>query len=43
LFDGYKSYTETRSVESGGASASRLLFGGWPRGADARPQAEMTE
>jgi len=43
LFDGYESYTETRSGESGGASACRLLFGGWPRGADARPQAEMTE
>jgi hypothetical protein len=34
LFDGYESYTETRSGESGGASACRLLFGGWPRGAD---------
>ena len=43
LFDGDESYTETRSVESGGASARRLLFGGWHRGADARPQAEMTE
>src|SRR5260370_16088129 len=43
LFDGDESYTETRSVESGGTSACRLLFGGWPRSADARPQAEMTE
>jgi hypothetical protein len=43
LFDGDESYTETRSAESGGTSACRLLFGGWPRGADARPQAEMTE
>src|SRR5260370_7590927 len=43
LFDGDESYTETRSVESGGTSACRLLFGGWPRSADARPQPEMTE